>query len=91
MLLATDRFAAGFDEERAVELRAALLLLNERYDDVAEQVSAKIDTIALPETWQQMLTTVCKELASRRDKRISLVARAKYPAVIDPNCYEKQM
>jgi hypothetical protein len=36
-----------------------------------------------------MLKSVCEELASRRDKRISLVARAQYPAVIDPKCYER--
>jgi hypothetical protein len=91
MLLTAEQFAAGFDAERAAELRAALTLINERYDDVPEQVSAKIKSTAVSEAWKQALTLTCSELASRRDKRISLVDRAKYPAVIDPNCYERSL
>jgi Mannosyltransferase putative len=88
MLLDPTTFAAGFDAQKASDLRAALTLLNDCFDDVAEQIKARLSTIIVP-AWRQMLSDVCPELAASRDKRIVLTGREDYPHVIDPNCYDR--
>ena len=89
MLIDPVTFAAGFDAERTTELRAALALMNDRFDDVAEQVNARLAAMAVPKLWREALAEICAELAASRDKRIALAARSDYPHVIDPNCYDR--
>jgi hypothetical protein len=82
-------FAAGLDAERARELRAALSLLNERFDDVPEQLDACLRAHRVPDEWGRELAGFSATLGSLRDRRIALAARAGYPQAIDPSCYDR--
>jgi hypothetical protein len=82
-------FAAGLDAERARELRAALSLLNERFDDVPEQLDACLRAHCVPDEWGRELAGFSATLGSLRDRRIALAARAGYPQAIDPSCYDR--
>ena len=88
-LIAPTLVGAGFDVERLNELRAALSLINDCFDDVPEQIKARSATIALPKQWHEALAEMATALAARRDARLSHVARTPYPQVIDPNGYER--
>ena len=88
-LVAPTLIGAGFDMERAAELRAALSLINDCFDDVPEQIKARSATIALPRRWHDALAEMAIALAERRDRRLAHVARSSYPQVIDPNGYER--
>ena len=89
MLIDPLLFAAGFEAERAAELRAALALMNDRFDDVAEQVDARLTAVAVSKPWRDALAEICAELAASRDRRIALVARSEYFQAINPNYYER--
>jgi hypothetical protein len=89
ILLEGLQFAAGFDSERALELRAALSLLNDRYDDVPEQLNAQLARMVVPERWATELASHSSALALRRDRRMELTRRASYPQKIDPDCYDR--
>jgi hypothetical protein len=88
LLLDAQMFAAGFDNRRGAELQAALSLLNERFDDVAESIKARLATIADP-AWRRMLTGTAAALAAGRDKRAALAARADYPRNFNPKHYDQ--
>jgi hypothetical protein len=88
-LLEPSLFAAGFDAERARELRAALSLINDRFDDVPERLDAQLAKIAVPEPWCRELADLSLALASRRDDRIVCTARSVYPQVMNPTWYDR--
>jgi hypothetical protein len=77
-LLDVSLFAAGFDAGRVTELRAALSLLNERFDDLPEQVEARLSADPVPDLWRSVLTEMTATLALHRDRRIALTARVDY-------------
>ncbi len=88
-LIAPSLFGPGFDADRLGELRTALSLINDCFDDVPEQIKARCAAIALPKRWHDELADIASALASRRDDRIARVARSPYPQVLDPNGYER--
>jgi Mannosyltransferase putative len=67
-------FAAGYDAERARGLEAALVLLNETYDDVAEQLAQQTVRLRPPANWQALLDDLAVRLARARDGRTTAVA-----------------
>jgi len=82
-------FATGFDKNRALELQAALSLINDCFDDVPEQIHAQTPAMAMSEPWRLALADMSTALASRRNTRLALATRSDYPHVIDPNCYDR--
>jgi hypothetical protein len=88
-LIAPTLFGAGFDAGRLTELRAALSLINDCFDDVPEQVKARCAAIPLPKYWHDALSEIAAGLAERRDSRMARIARTPYPQVIDPSGYER--
>jgi Mannosyltransferase putative len=88
-LLDTSLFAAGFNAETARQLHAALSLLNERFDDLPEQIRARLANIAVPERWRRVLADACTKLSSSRNARRSLALRSEYPHAFDPNHYDR--
>jgi hypothetical protein len=89
LLVDPSLFAAGFRPERATQLLAALSLLNERFDDVPEQLDARAAILSLPQQWRCALENAAAELAACRNQRLALAARTIYPQVIDPKCYDR--
>jgi hypothetical protein len=90
VLLDTSLFAAGFDAGRAGELRAALSLLNDRFDDVPEQIESKLPAATMPEQWRSLVREMSTALAAKRDERLALTARADYSnSSLDLNNYER--
>jgi len=88
-LVAPTLIGSGFDADRLTELRSALALINDCFDDVPEQINARCAAISLPQQWQAALTEMATDLAERRDRRIARVTRTPYPQVIDPSGYER--
>jgi hypothetical protein len=87
LLLDASQFAAGFDAERVLELRAAISLLNERFEDVPERLDAEL--ARAPEPWQRALADLSASLAARRDARIALTRRSAYLNAFDPRGYDR--
>ena len=87
LLLDDQAFAAGFDAEKATRLRAALSLLNERFNDLPERVAARLTTIG-DQAWRQMLAETVAALAAARDKRVALTAPTDYPRTFHRNYYD---
>jgi len=75
-LLDPTLFGAGFDSEKAAQLRGALSLLNDRFDDVPEQLRARLTKS--PEPWRGALADIVGSLAEQRDKRLLLSAPSAY-------------
>jgi hypothetical protein len=88
-LLDVSLFAPGFDGRHAAELRAALSLLNERFDDVPEQIEARLEAVAVTDQWRRALAETIAALAACRDQRIALTVRASYPRVLNSNYYDR--
>jgi hypothetical protein len=86
-LLDPAQFAAGFDAGGAIGLRAALSLLNDRFDDVPEQLKERLATI--PEPWQRTLADLSSMLAARREQRIALSEPLVYPQDLDMTGYDR--
>lgn len=82
-------FAAGFEAKRAAELGTVLSFMNERFDDLAEQLDARLATMAVPEQWRRALADMSTDLAARRDDRLALTARVDYPQLLDPDRYDR--
>ncbi|HEY4404667.1 MAG TPA: hypothetical protein VGN55_08425 [Xanthobacteraceae bacterium] len=79
---------AGYDEDTARELAAALSLLNSLFDDVAEQITGRLAAHALDAKWSEFLAGLARTLAQSRDRRIALSGeRAIHPPGIDPALY----
>jgi hypothetical protein len=87
LLLDDHAFAAGFDAEKAARLRAALHLVNERFDDLPEQVEARLTAVA-DRAWRQMLAETAAALAAARDKRLALTAPTDYPRTFNRTYYD---
>jgi len=88
-LLDSSLFAAGFDADRAHQLRAALSLINDCFDDVPEQIGARLATVAVAEPWRRVLTDIAPGLASSRNDRLALTVRSDYPHVYDEDHYDR--
>src|SRR5262245_25085037 len=69
-LLDPSLFASGFDPETEQELRGALSLLNRLFDDVAEQVTAKLASLSLSQDWRVSLEMLAQSLREARDARL---------------------
>jgi Mannosyltransferase putative len=82
-------FAAGFNPGRARELRAALSFLNERFDDVPEQIGARLTTTSMPKRWRRTLEDAAAALALSRNDRLTLTRRSDYPRIFDPKHYDR--
>jgi hypothetical protein len=63
--------SVGFEPETARELRAALTLLNRMFDDVPEQVSARVATVVADALWRRNLEDLAVGLVSRRDAQVA--------------------
>jgi hypothetical protein len=81
-------FAAGFDRDHLSELKAALSLINDRYDDVPEQIDATLVT-TVPEPWRTVLSDFSATLMERRDKRVALAARSSPAPALNWSGYER--
>jgi hypothetical protein len=86
-LLDPAQFAAAFDADNATELRAALSLLNDRFDDVPEQLAARL--AKAPEPWRRTLAELSMILAARRNERITRTDRLAYPRTLDMRGYDR--
>lgn len=69
-LLDPSLFATGFDSETEQELRGALSLLNRLFDDVPEQVTAKLASLSLSQEWRFSLKMLAQSLQEARDARL---------------------
>ena len=88
-LLAAATTAAGYDEGAARDLAAALALLNGAFDDVPEELTARLPPDAL---WREGLGQLAGELAAARERRLALASEnARHPAVINPAHYRRVM
>jgi hypothetical protein len=90
VLLDPSLFASGFDPDTGEELQAALSLFNRLFDDVPEQLAAKLATMPLSEDWRAAIEAFAKTLRESRDARMSrmpqdLVA----PGMINPQHYTR--
>jgi hypothetical protein len=79
--------AAGYEPQLAQAVAAALSLINDRFDDVPEEIEARLDQLAAADEWRRDLNALCARLASLRDRRITLARAAAYPQDVDPRCY----
>lgn len=86
-LLDPAQFAAGFDADNATKLRAALSLLNDRFDDVPEQLAARL--AKAPEPWRRALADLSMIMAARRDERITRTDRLAYSRKLDMRGYDR--
>jgi hypothetical protein len=86
-LLEPAQFAGKFATSNANELHAALALLNDRFDDVPEQLNAKL--AKAPEPWRHALASMTATLAARRDERMRLTQRLDYPHRLDMQGYDR--
>jgi len=79
---------AGYDEDTARELSAALSLLNRLFDDTPEQIAGRLAGRALDPRWSDLLAGLAAALAQARDHRIALAGeRAVHPLAINPAHY----
>jgi hypothetical protein len=83
--------AAGYDPQQAYAVAAALSLINDRFDDVPEEIEARLDQLAAADEWRRDLHALCARLASLRDRRIALARAAAYPQDVDPRCYSSPL
>jgi hypothetical protein len=79
--------AAGYDPQQAQAVAAALSLINDRFDDVPEQIEARLRQLAAADEWSSDLHALSVRLAGLRDRRITLARPAAYPQHVDPSCY----
>jgi hypothetical protein len=86
-LLDSAQFAGGFDQATAAELRATLSLLNERFDDVPEQLEQCLTHA--PQVWRRALCNLGATLAARRDQRLQSTQRLAYPQALDMRGYDR--
>ena len=90
VLLDTSLFASGFDPETEQELQAALSLLNRLFDDVPEQLIAKLATLPLSQEWLESLQLLAQALRDARDARLSrLPGDLVSPVEINPQHYTR--
>ena len=89
-LLDPSLFASGFDPETEQELHGALSLLNRLFDDVAEQVTAKLASLPLSRDWRVSLEALTQTLQEARDARLSRVHQDLIaPVEINPRHYSR--
>jgi hypothetical protein len=88
-LLDSSLFAAGFDAERGHKLRAALTLINDCFDDVPEQIDARLAALVVAQQWCDALAQTVAELRASRNERSALTVRSDYPKVFDDKHYER--
>lgn len=83
--------AAGFDQQRAAALDAALSLLNETFDDVPEQVTEHLRRQLDAPLWQGFCGQLVSKLVAQRNQRVSLTQRAekKRPRMLPPGHYAR--
>jgi hypothetical protein len=87
-LLDPSLFGAGYDEDTARDLAAALSLLDRLFDDVAEQMTGRLAGLPLDPRWSDFLAGVARMLAQSRDRRVALAGeRANHPVGINPAHY----
>jgi hypothetical protein len=87
-LLDPSLLGAGYDEDTARELAAALSLLNRVFDDVAEQITGRLAGPALDTKWSELLAGLAGTLAQSRDRRTALSdERAIHPHGVNPALY----
>jgi hypothetical protein len=87
-LLDPSLLGAGYDADTARDLAAALSLLNSVFDDVAEQVAARLAGLALDTRWNDLLAGLAGALAQSRDRRLALSGgRAVHPTGVNPAHY----
>ena len=89
MLLGPTLFAAGFDPERLLQVRAASSLIDDHFDHIPERLKEQLANGAFPERWHRELADVPPLLAARRDGRVASIARASYQRMIDPMTYNR--
>jgi len=83
-------FASGFDRDVEQELQAALSLLNRLFDDVPEQMGAKLATLPLPQSWCTALEALAQTLRETRDARMARSSRdIVTPVDINPHHYTR--
>jgi hypothetical protein len=83
-------FASGFDVETEQELKAALSLLNRVFDDVPEQLAARLSAMPLPQAWRAALENLTQALINARDARVRLMRQDLVaPADINPQHYTR--
>ena len=70
-------FAAGHDSKTEQELRAALSLLNDRFDDVPEQIRKQLSNATIAERWRVVVADLATALAAVRDRRVAAMERGK--------------
>ncbi|MBX9775208.1 MAG: alpha-1,3-mannosyltransferase family protein [Xanthobacteraceae bacterium] len=81
-------YASGFSEQQLSELRAALSLINDRYDDVPEEMERRLAG-PVPEPWRSALSGFGRDLAARRDRRRALATRSARANAINWDGYER--
>jgi hypothetical protein len=86
-LLDPAQFGARFDPENAIGLPAALSLLNDRFDDVPEQLDARL--AKAPDAWCRALAGLSATLTTRRDERKALSDRVAYSRQLDMRGYDR--
>jgi hypothetical protein len=64
-----------------------LNLLNERFNDLPERVTARLTTVG-DQAWRHMLAETATALAAARDKRITLTTPTDYPRTFNRNYYD---
>jgi hypothetical protein len=90
VLLGPSLFASGFDPETGRELQAALSLLNRLFDDVPEQLAAKLAALPLCETWRATLGPLARSLKETRDERLDRTSQDLVaPVAINPRHYSR--
>ena len=82
-------FAIGDDPQRAFALESALAMLNDRFDDVPEQIVRQVARQPIPLRWRSFLDQLATRLAMARDRRMALMRRdeAASRRMLDPKKY----
>ena len=88
-LLDPSLFACGFDPETGQEVEAALALLNRLFDDVPEQLLAKLTALPLCQAWRAALDPLARSLKEARDARRRRVPQDLFAPVINPQHYSR--
>jgi hypothetical protein len=88
-LLDPSLFACGFDPETGQEVEAALALLNRLFDDVPEQLLAKLTALPLCQAWRAALDPLARSLKEARDARRRRVPQDLVAPVINPQHYSR--
>jgi hypothetical protein len=84
-------FAAGYDEQRASGLSAAISLLNDVFDDVPEQIREHLMRHAASPRWQDFLKELGSRMAAARDHRLDMLRPGDDigPRTISPDHYAR--